>query len=92
MTYAMLLCGHSSTQPAACSMAQHSTSKWFTVDQIGKKLDGTLVDISVYRFSFSFNLLLPPSSSAPYLISLTRSEKAEIVYMTLMTQVAPGAT
>jgi hypothetical protein len=74
-------------------MAQHSTAMWFTIDQIGKKLDGTLQDISVCRLPRSFNLLLIPSSSrAPYLISLTHGETAEIVYMTLTTQVAPGAT
>ena len=70
-------------------MVQHSTAKWFTISQIGKKLDGTLQDISVYRLSRSFNLLLAPSSRAP---CLTHSKKAEIVYMPLTTQVTLGAT
>ena len=80
---------YSNTQPA---MAQHSalkysTAKWFTIDQIGEKLDGTLQDISAYFHLRSFDPFFPLSSGrALYLIGLTHSEKAEIVYMTLTAQ------
>jgi hypothetical protein len=38
--------------------AQHSTAKWFTIDQIGNKLDGTLQDISaLVRIIFPIPLI-----------------------------------
>ena len=73
-------------------MAQHSalkysTAKWFTIDRIGKKLDGTLQDISAYLHLRSFDPFFPLSSGrALHLIGLTHSEKAEIFYMTLTAQ------
>ena len=69
------------------SALKYSTTKWFTIDQIGEKLDGTLQDISVYLHLRSFDPFPPLSSGrALYLIGLTHSEKAEIVNMTLTAQ------
>ena len=67
---------HVSTQTAMSSTAQHSTAKWLTIDQIGKKLDGqdgTLQDVSAYHSFRFFNICMPLSSArAPYLTSLTQ--------------------
>jgi hypothetical protein len=78
-------------QPATSSTAEHSTAKWFMIDQIGNKLDGTLQDVSAYHSPSSFNLFLSLSSGrAPYLISLTHSEKAKPICMMFPTQVTQG--
>ena len=58
------------------STAQHSTAKWLTIDQIGKKLDGqdgTLQDVSAYDSPHSFNIFMHLSSArALYLMRLTQ--------------------
>ena len=41
------------------SALKYSTAKWFTIDQIGKKLDGTLQDISAYLHLRSFDPFSP---------------------------------